>query len=165
LFVEYAFKAVKSAGITSVGVRGKDCVVVVTQKKVPNKLLDPTSLTHMFYITPTIGALMTGLTADAQALVARARQEAAQFEYQNGIASCVNSCLVASSRILVLLLGYPIPVHYLAQRVADVGQLYTQHAFMRALGVVAILVAVDEEKGPQVLQSHSTLQMPVCLIV
>ena len=32
---EYAFKAVKSAGVTSIGVRGKDSVCVVTQKKVP----------------------------------------------------------------------------------------------------------------------------------
>ena len=35
LCVEYAFKAVKAAGITSIGVRGKDSVCVVTQKKVP----------------------------------------------------------------------------------------------------------------------------------
>lgn len=34
-FVEYAFKAVKAAGITSIGVRGKDSVCFVTQKKVP----------------------------------------------------------------------------------------------------------------------------------
>ncbi len=32
---EYAFKAVKSSGVTSIGVRGKDSVCVVTQKKVP----------------------------------------------------------------------------------------------------------------------------------
>lgn len=32
---EYAFKAVKSSGITSIAVRGKDSVVAVTQKKVP----------------------------------------------------------------------------------------------------------------------------------
>jgi len=32
---EYAFKAVKAAGITSIGVRGKDSICVVTQKKVP----------------------------------------------------------------------------------------------------------------------------------
>ena len=31
--------------------------------------------------------------------------------------------------------GYEIPVHYLAQLVADNAQIYTQHAFMRALGV------------------------------
>lgn len=35
VFVEYAFKAVKAAGITSIGVRGKDSVCFVTQKKVP----------------------------------------------------------------------------------------------------------------------------------
>ena len=38
--VEYAFKAVKAAGITSIGVRGKDSVCVVTQKKVPVSIFD-----------------------------------------------------------------------------------------------------------------------------
>lgn len=33
--VEYAFKGVKTSGLTSVGVRGKDSVAVVTEKRVP----------------------------------------------------------------------------------------------------------------------------------
>ncbi|CRK47912.1 hypothetical protein BN1723_016810 [Verticillium longisporum] len=41
--VEYAFKAITAANIMSIGVRGKDCAVVLSQKKVPDKLIDPSS--------------------------------------------------------------------------------------------------------------------------
>lgn len=130
--VEYAFKAVRGAGETSIGVRGADCAVVCTQKKVPDKLLDPTSMTHMFKITETLGCVVTGMIADARSQVTRARYEAAEFKYKN---------------------GYDIPVDYMAKRVADVAQVYTQHAFMRALGVATIFIGIDEEKGPQLFRS------------
>ena len=76
--VEYAFKAVKSVARTSLGVRGKDSVCVVTQKKVPDKLLDPTSVTSMFKITKGIGMCTTGVPADSRQLVQEARQKAAR---------------------------------------------------------------------------------------
>jgi len=127
--VEYAFKAVKGAGETSVGVRGKDCAFVCTQKKIPDKLLDPTSVTHLFKITETLGCVVTGMIADARSQVVRARHEAAEFKYKN---------------------AYDVPVDYMAKRIADVAQVYTQHAFMRALGVATILIGIDEEtRKPQ----------------
>ncbi|CAK0779268.1 Polyamine N-acetyltransferase 1 [Coccomyxa viridis] len=126
--VEYAFKAVKAAGNTSIAVRGKDSVAVVTQKKVPDKLIDPSSVTHLFKITKYIGMLATGARADARSLVQKARQVAAEFRHTY---------------------GYEIPVDYLASRLADQAQVYTQHAYMRPLAVVPILAGIDEEQGPQ----------------
>lgn len=32
---EYAFKAVKTSGLTSIGVKGENTVVVITEKRVP----------------------------------------------------------------------------------------------------------------------------------
>lgn len=130
--VEYAFQAVKkSQNMTSVAIRGDDSVVCVTQKKVPDKLMDKDWITHLYNITPNIGCLMTGMSADARALVYKAREIASKFKDKN---------------------AYEIPVHYLALKLANLAQVYTQHAYMRPYGVNTMLVAIDDEKGPSLYQ-------------
>lgn len=129
--VEYAFKAVSGASITSVALRGDDSVVVVTQKKVPDKLMDKDFTTHLYNITPFIGCVMTGMSADARALVFRAREIASKFKDEN---------------------AFEIPVSFLALKVANIGQVYTQHAYMRPYGVNAIFISIDDEKGPSLFQ-------------
>lgn len=126
--MEYAFQAVKTSGLNALAVRGADSVVCVTQKKVPDKLLDPSSVTSVYKITQGIGGIVVGKPADARAQVQRARYTAAEFKYKN---------------------GYDMPVEYLTHKLANNAQLYTQHAFMRASGTVGIFCAIDDEKGPQ----------------
>lgn len=126
--VEYAFKAITAANITSIGVRGKDCAVVLTQKKVPDKLIEPSSVSYVFKISPSVGCVMTGSIADARASVSRAQGEAAEFRYKY---------------------GYEMPCDVLAKRIANISQVYTQKAYMRPLGVAMTLISVDSEYGPQ----------------
>ena len=129
--VEYAFKAVKSVGNTSVAVRGKDTVCVVTQKKVPDKLIEPSCVTSLHRVTRSVGVCLTGLTADARAVLQEAREMAAQFRMD---------------------FGYEIPVDYLAKRIADKAQVKTQYASMRPLGVATVVLGIDDEHGPQLFR-------------
>ncbi|ORY91471.1 nucleophile aminohydrolase [Leucosporidium creatinivorum] len=129
--VEYAFKAISGAGHTTLAIRGDDSTVVITQKKVPDKLLDPESITHIYNITPNIGVVMTGRHADARSQVQRAQSEAATFRYKY---------------------GYEITPDMLAKRIANINQVYTQRAAMRPLGISMIIAGIDPELGPQIFK-------------
>lgn len=125
--VEYAFKAINSSNLNAMGVTGKDSVVIISQKKVPDKLLDPKTVSYIFPITPKIGLVATGSIADARSQALRARAEAAEFHYKN---------------------GYQMPVDALSKRMANLSQIYSQRAYMRPLGVALTFCSVDDEFGP-----------------
>lgn len=129
--VEYAFKAIIAVNIMSIGVRGKDCAVVLSQKKVPDKLIDPSSVTHIFRISKGVGCVMTGSIADARAFAQRAQSEAAEFKYK---------------------FGYEMPCDALAKRLANISQVYTQRASLRPYGLATTLISLDSEYGPQLFK-------------
>ena len=97
--------------------------MVVTQRKVPDKLMEASTINNVFALTPNIGCVVTGMPADCANLVQRARYEAANFKYKY---------------------GYSIPIEVLTRRLADLAQVYTQNAEMRPLGVSIILIAHED---------------------
>lgn len=130
--VEYAIKCAQTtSGLTSVAVRGRDSCVLVTQKKVPDRLVDPSSVTNLYKVTDYLAVLMTGAPADCKTQATRLRYEASEFKFQY---------------------GYAMPVASLAKRVGDICQVYTQRASLRALAAICIIAAVDDEKGPQLFK-------------
>ena len=131
--MEYAFKAINSTGITIIGVKSNSAAVIISQKKVPDKLLDPSSVTTVYKVSRGVGCVTTGMIrihslfcflefdlliwmgiADARAQVQKARLEAAEFKYQN---------------------GYDMPVDALAKRLANIAQVSTQRATIRPYGI------------------------------
>lgn len=132
--IEYAMKAALSGGNTAVGVRGAKSAALITQKKVPDRLIDPSSITSIYKITDSIGCLMLGLLPDIRSQVERIRYEANEFKFNN---------------------GYPMPVHVLTGRIADIAQVATQRASQRAMACITLFVGVDDEKGAQLLKSDS----------
>lgn len=81
-----------------------------------DKLIDPSSVSHVFKISPSVGCVMTGSIADARASVDRARGEAAEFRYKN---------------------GYEMPCDVLAKRLANINQVYTQRVSIQYLSLDA----------------------------
>ena len=74
--IEYAFKAAAGFGQTSIAIRGKDSVVVCTEKKVPDAMIHPDSVSHVFNIADDIGAVIIGNMNDARYVVSMLRMQA-----------------------------------------------------------------------------------------
>ena len=73
--VEYAREAVKR-GTTTVGLKFKNGVVLIVDKRITSHLIEPGSIEKIFAIDKHIGCATSGLVADARALIDRARVDA-----------------------------------------------------------------------------------------
>ena len=119
--VEYAREAVKR-GTTTVGVKFKDGVVLIVDKRLSSKLIEPESIEKIFKIDSHIGCATSGLVADARALVDRARIECQvnAFNYSEDLA-----------------------VESLVKKICDFKQSYTQYGGVRPFGTAMLMAGID----------------------
>lgn len=120
--VEYAREAVKR-GTTTVGLKYKDGVVLIVDKRITSRLIEPESIEKIFQIDDHIGCATSGLVADARALVDRARVDA---------------------QINEITYNEKIQVKTLVKRICDFKQTYTQYGGVRPFGTALLVAGVDE---------------------
>ena len=128
--VEYAREAVKR-GTTTVGVKFKDGVVLIVDKRLSSKLIEPESIEKIFQIDGHIGCATSGLVADARALVDRARVECQvnSFNYSEDLA-----------------------VESLVKKLCDFKQSYTQYGGVRPFGTAMLIGGIDSS-GPHLYET------------
>ena len=128
--VEYAREAVKK-GSTTIGVKFKDGVALIVDKRSASKLLEPTSTEKIHDIDDYIGCATSGLVADARILVDEARKDA---------------------QIHKVNYGENISVEMLVKKICDLKQNYTQYGGARPFGT-ALLVAGSDDLGVHLFET------------
>jgi len=123
--VEYAREAVKR-GTTAIGIKAKDGVALLVDKRVTSRLLEASSIEKIFKIDDHIGAATSGLVADARVLIDRGRVEA---------------------QINRIVYDEPISVETLAKRICDFKQTYTQFGGVRPFGTALLIAGVYNGKN------------------
>jgi proteasome alpha subunit len=120
--VEYARESVKR-GTTTAGLKYRDGVILVVDKRISSRLIIPESIEKVYKIDDHLGFATSGLVADARQLVERARVQ------------CQINRITYSDRI---------PVDALAKRICDFKQSFTQYGGSRPFGTALLIAGVDD---------------------
>jgi proteasome alpha subunit len=120
--VEYAREAVKR-GTTTVGLKFKDGVVLIVDKRIASRLMEPKSIEKIFQIDQHIGCATSGLVADARILVDQAR---------------------VIAQINKITYDENMGVEELVKRICDYKQNYTQYGGVRPFGTALLVAGVDD---------------------
>ena len=120
--VEYAREAVKK-GTTTIGLKFKDGVILLVDKRVPSRLVEPKSIEKIYDVDEYIGCATSGLVADARILVDQARREA---------------------QIHKITYGENISIEGLVKKICDYKQNFTQYGGARPFGTALLMAGIDE---------------------
>jgi proteasome alpha subunit len=133
LQVEYAKRTVK-LGNTAIGISCKEGVILVTDKRLVNKLVIPNSIEKIFKIDDHIMCTAAGILSDARVLVERSQVKAQQHrvEYDS-----------------------PIDNITIVKDICSLKQMCTQSGGLRPFGVSLLVAGVDEGK-PSLYQTDPT---------
>ncbi|AEO61941.1 hypothetical protein MYCTH_112442 [Thermothelomyces thermophilus ATCC 42464] len=126
--IEYALNAVNQ-GVTALGIKATNGIVLATEKKSSSPLADASSLSKISLVTPNIGMVYSGMGPDYRVLVDRARKVS-----HTGYKRIYNE--------------YP-PTRILVQDVARVMQEATQSGGVRPYGVSLLIAGWDEGILPE----------------
>jgi len=121
--VEYAREAVKR-GTTTVGLKYDQGVILMIDKRISSRLIEPSSIEKIFKIDEHIGCATSGLVADARVLVDRAQVEA---------------------QIHKISYNEMTTVENLVKRICDYKQNYTQFGGVRPFGTALLIAGVDNK--------------------
>jgi proteasome alpha subunit len=120
--VEYAREAVKK-GTTTIGLKFKSGVILIVDKRVPSRLVEPRSIEKIYSIDTHVGCATSGLVADARILVDQARKDA---------------------QVHKITYGENIGVEGLVKKICDFKQNYTQYGGVRPFGTALLMAGVDD---------------------
>ncbi|KAH8360024.1 hypothetical protein KR093_010213 [Drosophila rubida] len=132
LQVEYAQEAVKR-GLSAVGVRGANCVVLGVEKKSAARLQEDRTVRKICALDRHVALAFAGLTADARILINRA-----QIECQ-------------SHRLNV---EDPVSVEYITRYLARIKQRYTQSNGRRPYGISCLIGGFDTDGSPHLFKTQ-----------
>ncbi|KAJ1930183.1 Proteasome subunit alpha type-2 [Tieghemiomyces parasiticus] len=129
LQIEHALNAV-SQGVTSVGIRAANGIVIATEKKAASPLIDTSTLEKISMVCSSIGIVYAGMGPDARVLVNKARKTAQAYRR---------------------VYNEDPPVAILVKAIAGVMQEFTQSGGVRPFGV-SVLIAGFDVNGPTLYQ-------------
>ena len=123
LQVEYAKKTVRQ-GSTAIGMICKDGVLLVTDKRLVDKLIVAESLEKIWQVDDHIAITGAGILSDARILVDRARVKAQEHR---------------------VVYDSPIDIITIVKDIADLKQMCTQSGGLRPFGVSLLIAGADED--------------------
>jgi len=133
LQVEYAKKTVRQ-GSTAIGMVCKDAVLLVTDKRIVDKLIVADNVEKIWQVDDHIAMTAAGILSDARILVERAQLKAQEHK---------------------VTYDSPIDVLTIVRDIANLKQMCTQSGGLRPFGV-SLLIAGADETGVKLFETDPT---------